>query len=351
MSEKSGKTNSVTIYDVARHANLSGPTVSRALGGNSRISDKTKKKVFDVAQKLGYRPNSAGKILKTGKTNTIGVMVPDLTNPYFVEFLRAVEQNCLRKGYRPITVEYMQDASQERYFLEQVLERRCDGIIAIISRCTPLKDLFEEFWFHKIPCVIHGLAPDINSTKMDGTKVDMAPGVQQAVDHLVDLGHKEIVLVASWREEFADNGRLRGFQEAFLRHGLGSISDHVLQLSYKDHMLDGICVGKEILRTKPKTTAIIGTNDMLTIGIAHAMLGAGIRVPAEMSLISMDNTWLAKNWSMPLTSIDQKTKECAFAATEILFGRLENQEWGDPIHVEFSSHLVVRESTKNIKCM
>jgi len=345
MFEKSGKTNSVTIYDVARHANLSGPTVSRALNGNSRISDKTKKKVFKIAQQLGYRSSYAGKVLKMGRTNTIGVMVPDLANPYFIEFLRAVEQGCLSKGYRPVTVEYMQDASQERYFLEQVLERRCDGIIAIISNCEPLRDLLEEFWFRKIPCIIHGLAPDIKSTKIDGTEVDMAPGVQKAVDHLVGLGHKEIVLVTSWREEFADTGRLKGFQDAFLRHGLGSVSDHVLQLSCKDHMLDGMSVGKELLRTKPKTTAIIGTNDMLVVGVAHALSEAGIRVPEDMSLVSMDNTWLAKNWPTPLTSIDQKTQECALTATEVLFKRLDNQEWGDPIHVKLSSNLVVRKST------
>jgi LacI family transcriptional regulator len=336
----------VTIYDIARAANTTNATVSRALRDNPRISVETRQKIKKMALELGYRPNHAGMFLKSGKTQTLGIILPDIMNPYYIEFQRAVEIECFARGYQVMGVEFSLDAIRERLCLEQMLERRCDGFIAFVSRFEPLKDLIEEFWTNRLPFVVAGLPSDIGDINVDGIKVDVNGGVEMAVDHLVTLGHRNIVLAASWPSECgSQRDRFPGLERGLRKHGLNFSSHNIFSHYTGNQLDDGHYAAGELLKLQPKTTAVIGVNDLFITGFMRGLSEMGIKVPGDISLIGTDNTWISRQWLVSLTSIDLKVSEQAHLATEILFNRLNTQNWSEPRHAMVSTDLVIREST------
>ncbi len=346
MKEKIKK--DVTIYDIAEKLGITHPTVSRALNDHPRISSKTKEKVLKVAEELGYRPNYAARSFGTGKTRTIGMIVPDLTNPYFVDYLRAAEKQVASENYSMVTLEYGLAPEQEKKCLEQMLEKRCDAVIANISQLGPLKDILKEFWERKIPIFWPGLPNnfDDNGITMDGIHVDLENGVNDAVLHLTELGHKNIVFVAVWAQQYDDYGRFSGLTKGFEKAGLKlDFNKNVFSLFTGDQLKDGYTAAKNILKERPETTAIIGTNDLVCAGIYKALFEEKVNIPEDMSLIGCDNTWVSKYMPISLTTIDQKTAEVARISVDTIFQRLQTEKWGSAKHINIEPELIIREST------
>ena len=339
-----------TIYDIAEVCNTSHATVSRALKDHPTVNVDTRKRILRAAKELGYRPQYSARALKGGRTRTISIAVPDLANPFFVEYARAIEQGILEQGYKSAVVEFAWDPDRERSCLEQLLERRYDGAIAFVSRFEPLRDLFDEAWEKRLPCIVPGLPPDAGSAKLDGTSVDIGKGVESAVKHLVDLGHRNITFVASWaRQSGAGPDRLRALQSAFAKHDLPYDEASVLFRCTGQQVQDGYDAAKELMARRPETTAILGVNDYLIAGAVRALAELGLRVPEDVSLIGADNTWIARYWPVSLTSIDLKTPEHAQAGVEILFERLATREWREPRRIRVDASLVIRESTGPVR--
>jgi LacI family transcriptional regulator len=336
----------ITIYDIAEEAKISYATVSRALKNDPRISEKTREKVKGLAKTLGYRPNHAGQILKAGKTNTIGLILPSFSNPFYIEFLEIIEQQCKVRGYQVVPIDFGMDSNRERACFEQMLGRRCDGIISFVSHLDPLKDLVEEFWVSKIPCVIWGLPDDVGSLRIDGCTVDMSIGLEKAVKYLKDMGHRKILIGASWPEE-SDAGtyRIKGFSECFAKFGLSFSEKNVLYRYTGNLLEDGMKVARDYLESRRDATAMIGVNDLFITGFYRGITEKGLRVPEDISLVGTDNTWVGQYWQTALTSIDLKAHEGARIITDVLFERLETQDWGDPRYICLRSDLIIREST------
>ena len=337
----------ITIVDIAKKANTTHGTVSRALRDSSKVNIKTRERIQMIAQKMGYRPHYAGKILKSGKTHTIGVIIPDLTNPFYVELMRAMQDECLGREYEAFCMDYAMDHQRERACLEQMLSRRCDGIITMPSKFDILGDLLNEFWDAKLPCVALGLPADIGDIKIDGIDVDIESGINAAVGHLVSLGHERIVFAGSWPEEsFNAERRFGGFEKAVKEHGLGFSSERNTLYHFSgNQVVDGRVLAETILEKIPETTGIIATNDYLAIGMMQLLNQKGIRVPDDVSIVGTDNTWIGRSWTVPLTSISQRAGGQAKAAVEMILARLEKDEWDDPKHMEWFTSLEVREST------
>lgn len=340
---------SITIYDIAKATNKSHATVSRALRDHPRISKEVTRKIKQTAKRLGYRPGHAAQALKLGKTFTIGLVIPDFTNPYHVEFLREVEQECLARGFQLVAMEYAMDAARERLCLERLLGRQCDGVIAGISRFEPLKSLLNEFWESRIPCVVAGLPSDIGTSPVDGTSIDIGEGVELAVDHLVELGHRNITMISSWPKETAGAGRIPGLQSAFEKHDLKYDDSSVFRHYTGNQLRDGYEASRKLLVDKPETTAIIGVNDLLVAGVMRGLSEMGLQVPRDISLVGTDNTWIGEYWPVAQTSIDLKTQAHAKAVANLLFDRLDDKDWKAPKHLRFQADLVVRESTGPVR--
>jgi LacI family transcriptional regulator len=337
----------VTICDIAKLINTTDATVSMALRNNPRISLKTREKVQDAAKKLGYRPSHLGRSLKSGKTNTIGMIIPDFANPYFIEFIKSVQATCLSRNYQLITIEYCLDIKQERACLEQMLGRRCDGIITIPSQFEPTRDLIKEFWDSRVPCVVIGLPFYMaEGVKIDGLRIDITSGIQAAIDHLAALGHQHIVLAASWPKECGGGGRYDAFEGGLRKNNLPFDPQKNIYYHFTgDQYDDGLKMGRDILEKYPQTTAVIGANDHLIIGMMQSFMTMGVRVPEDVSLVGTDNTRIGQNWIVPLTSIDQRTADQAQAAAELLFERIKSETWDEPKHITWNAGLVIRKST------
>jgi DNA-binding LacI/PurR family transcriptional regulator len=336
----------VTIYDIAKACNTSHATVIRALKDQPHVNEETRKRIKDLAKNLGYRPSHAGRMLKSGKTNTIGLVLPDFANPYYIEFLRSVETGCFERGYQVVAIEFAMDAKRERMCLEQMLEGRSDGVITFFSRYEPVKKLIEEFWFQKIPCVAVGWPKG----GVDSVSVDVVSGMERVIDHLVELGHRNIVLFnSSPSETGVAASRRTSFERGLRKHELPFSDKNVFSRYTGDQRRDGIDGVQELMKSHPETTAIIGTNDLLIAGVMRGLWKINYRVPEDISLVGVDNTWMGQTWPIALTSIDLRTAELGQLAVKCIFDRMENQSWETPEYVELESHLIVRESTGPVR--
>ena len=364
---------SATIYDVAKEANTSYGTVSRALSGHSRISEKTRKKVLQVAKKLKYRPDYAARALRMGKTSIIGMILPDFTNPFYGEFLRVVEEECLARNYQILPMDYALDPKRQRLSLERMLESRCDGIVGFITRQQSIEGLLEEFWDKRIPCIMPHLPFDEAGARVDGVCIDIAAGAEQAIDHLISLGHREISLIISDGSirsidspdnfkntiyknplyqvtDVQEDGRVIGLLRSFKKNGM-QIGEHtVISKRSNNHLQDGAEAVRSLFKSHPSTTAIITANDLLATGALGALSELGLRVPNDVSVVSTDNSWVSQRWPVPITSIDLKTSDVAKAAAGILFERLKSSEWEKPSRLSFRAELIVRASTGPVRC-
>lgn len=349
----------ITIYDIAKKVGTSHGTVSRALNDHPRISKKTKARILAVAEELGYRPMNSARTLKSGKTNTIGLVIPDVRNPFYTEFLRIVELACLERGCHLMAVEYALDNQRQRGCLERMLESRCDGVLAFLTLGDVVEDLLDEFWAKKVPCIQVVNASD----KWDGIAMQLDDGMNKAVDHLVSLGHKNIALACSISgvtksgiaeilklafggQEGQVSGMIGAFVKSHLKHGL-ELDDKKFLLNYSgEQRVDGVQAANDLLSRKEPITAVIAQNDLFAVGLMQGLAAHGIRIPDDVSVIGCDNSWLAECAMVPLTTIDLKIKQLAEMCVDMVFDRMESSKWDKPQrNVITGIDLVVRQST------
>jgi LacI family transcriptional regulator len=336
----------VTIYDIAKACQTSHATVIRALKDQPHVNEETRKRIKDLARNLGYRPSHAGRMLKSGKTNTIGLVLPDFANPYYIEFLRSVEAGCFERDYQVVAIEFAMDAKRERMCLEQMLEGRCDGVVTFFSQYEPVKKLIEEFWFQKIPCVAVGWPKG----GVDSVSVDFSSGMEEVISHLVELGHKHIVLFnSSPSETGVASYRLASFERGLRKHELPFNEKNIFSRYTGNQRQDGIDGVQELMKDRPETTAIIGANDLVIAGVMRGLWKMGLHVPDDVSLVGVDNTWMGQTWPIALTSIDLRTAEMGQLAVKCIFGRMESQSWVKPEYMAVESRLIVRESTGPVR--
>lgn len=342
---------SVTIQDIAKVAKTSHATVSRALNDNPRISLNTRKNIKKIAKNLGYTPSMVARALRSGRTYNIGLVVPDLTNPFYVEFLRGIEANIQQTNYQLIVVENCQNVGQEKTNIEKLISLDCDGIISTVSYMEPVKELVQECWDSKRPFFVRGLPcpEDLGDVKVDGSINVMSNGVEKAISHLVELGHKKIVFIASWAAEVHNGGRLKALKEAFEKHGLEFGSENIIRRFSGNQLQDGYYASLDVVRKSPNVTAIICTNDIVANGAMHALSEMGLKVPHDISVIGTDDTWLAKYWPIPLTSITMQVAKNAEIAVKVILDRLSNDIWEEPKHISIDTDLIIRQSTGPVR--
>lgn len=337
-----------TIYDIAQKLGVTHATVSRALNDHPRISDRTKKRVFEAAESMGYRRNFSARSFGTGKTSTIGLIAADLTNPYYVDCLRAAEKECEDRGYTLVTLEYALDPKRERECLERMLERRCDGVLAVLSQFDPVADLVAEYWDRGIGIVWPGMPYDLaeKGVEIDGISVDLGEGMHKMVHHLAELGHREMVYIATWPVHYSDFGRFKGLREGFSDAGLKFDADkNVISVYSGNQIEDGYRAAGEILKKHKKVTAILATNDLTAIGASRAIGQAGLSIPGDISLCGCDDTWMSRYWPVPLTTISQEIDRVARLSVDILFERMGQEKWKQPHYERMEPRLIVRESS------
>jgi LacI family transcriptional regulator len=331
----------VTIREVARLAEVHPGTVSRALNPQTRglVNNETAARVLAAADQLGYRPNSMARGLKTSRSLTVGVLIPDLTNPLFPPIVRGIDDRLTVDGYTPLLVNTDSDPARERASIEAMLARRVDGFIAATARLDvePLAEAIAR----GLPLVL------VNRTFEDGSisacTVDDRHGSELAVRHVVDLGHERIGYVAGPQNVSTGHRRYLGFVAAMDEAGLAAPPERVAFTgAFTEEEGAGACAA--LLRAAPGVTAIITANDRLAIGCYDTLSGLGLNCPDDISVVGFNDMLFIDRLRPPLTSVRVPQREVGFAAADMLLAQLNDQDI-KPRELLLAPSMVVRGST------
>lgn len=327
---------SVSIKDIAKVAEVSHSTVSRALRNSPLISDETKARIRRIAQEMGYSPSAIARSLVTKRTQTLGLVVTTIADPFVAEVVRGVEERALDEGYSVILCQSQADPEREIAAVEILREKRVDAIIITASRVGNLYlPLLERL---AVPIVLINNQQEGRYVYSVGT--DNVQGGHLAVRYLLELGHTRIGYITGPEWAAASRQRLRGARQALREQGLDLDPTLIVQG-------DGRAEGGEeaitcLLRHPVPPTAVFCYNDMTAIGATRAAQRAGLQIPKDISIIGYDDIALAAYVTPPLTTIRQRKYEMGAQATEIALALLNDGEFVE--HVLIPGELVIRGS-------
>jgi LacI family transcriptional regulator len=333
-------TSRVTLRDVARVANVHPGTASRALNEDTRglVNEETARRVLAAAEQLGYRPNPIARGLKTNRSYTIGVLIPDLTNPLFPPILRGIEDRLEEGGYTPLIANTDNDPERERIDWLAMRARQVDGIVAATARRD--HELLDELAGSGIPLVlVNRRAPD---SGIPSATADDRRGIRLAVEHLTGLGHSRIAHIAGPLELSTGLDRHEGFHEAMRDAGLEPDPGLVV-VSRAFTEAGGAEACADLLGRGAGPTAIVAANDLIALGCYDVLAERGVPCPDEISVIGFNDMPFAGRFQPPLTTIRIPHYGLGTAAAQLMLERLQNVR--EPSDVRLEPSLVVRGST------
>ena len=334
----------VTLRDVAVRAGVHPATASRALNPETRIlvSEDTARRVLDAAADLGYRPNPVARSLRTRRSHTIGVLIPDLNNPLFPPIVRGLEDRLATAGYVALIGNTDSDDERERMVFEQMRARHVDGLVLATARLH--HPLLAEASRAEMPVVlINRLAQDYS---FPSVSVDNERGVRMAVAHLSTLGHRRIAHIAGPQEMSTGLSRYRGFVTAMESSRL-QVDDDLVVFAKAFTVEEGLRCGRLLLERGTGCTAIAAGNDMLAVGCYGALDDAGLSCPDDISVVGFNDMPFIDRLRPPLTTIRFPHYQVGTEAAQLLLERIA--EHGGPVKILYlAPELVVRGSTARV---
>jgi len=330
----------ITIKDIAKMAEVSTATVSMVLNNKGEhISVQTKERILQIAREYNYVPNTMARSLVTKQTKTIGLVIPDIANPFFPEIARGAEDKANEAGYSIIFCNTDDDIEKERRYIDMLSEKMVDGIIFTASSDR-------NYWLDKlhkqsIPIIL--LDRDI---PLDGRVgrivVNNQQGTYEGTKYLIEKGYRNIAFInGNIANETAKN-RLAGFKSALQDHGLEIKNKTILEGSFKREW--GYGAATWLLNQKIDFDAVVCGNDLIAIGAIKALKDAGKKIPQDVAVLGFDDIYMAKLVEPELSTISQPKYEMGYKASELLINMIEkNKAMEKPI--VFDTKLVIRKST------
>ena len=330
-----------TITDIARALGVSAMTVSRALRGNSEVSDKTRESVLRVAEEMGYRPHRWARSLVTSKTSIVGVVIPDISHSFFAEVTLGVEEVINRAGYNLLLCGSCLDPAKEQAEIEMLVSSLVDGLIVASEQPEDCPQLFVGLAENGIPFVL----VDRFFPRWSFPAVltdDLAVG-RLATEHLIELGHRRIAHIRGPRLS-PSSLRFRGYQETLEAHRL-PLDETLVPIGSFDIQSGREAMG-ELLRVDPRPTGVFAANDPMAIGALYACREAGLRVPADISIVGAGNIEGSQSPNPFVTTVDWPRRELGRCAANLLLGMTEHRsESGGDLVRTFSPRLLKRQSS------
>lgn len=343
MPRKNSRSKSARTPDirtVAALAKVSIATVSRTINGSPLVSETLKKRVWQAVKQLNYYPNTHARTLVSGRSRLFGIIVENITNPFFPELIQSFEEIAVSFGYEILVSSSNSDPAILTTCVRRMLERKVEGVAVLtFGEEEPVLD---QLATHNVAMVLAEFK--LADPKSGTILLDYSTGMAEAVDHLAGLGHRKIGFLAGPHTLHSAVTRRNDFVAAMQRAGLAIHDRWVIEC---DHTLRGGVAGFERLQAlADRPTALICSNDMTAIGVLRAVYMAGLRVPQDLSVIGLDDIDFAEFTLPPLTTIRLSRTELARAAFEALRQQAE-AEPGGKVQREFlvSTSLVVRGST------
>lgn len=321
---KGAMNKKVNIKDIAKLANVSHTTVSRALNDKSRIRKETKEKVLAIAKALGYRPNLIAKSLVSRRSKTLGLVITDIANPFYTELAQGIEKTATRLGYNIILCSTQSNISTEKQYVEMLRSKGVDGIIFSSAHMEDpnIVALAEE----DFPVVLvnrRTYHPAVKE-RIDYVGVDNVLGGFLAVEHLIRLGHRRIGMIGGSVESSVGLERIEGGKKALATYGLKQENELFLEGDFLKR--SGYQRAKEFLKMAEIPTAIFAANDYMALGAYQALLEEEMKIPEDVALIGFNDIEFSSMKGIDLSTIGQKKFEMGAIAVEMLVERIEGKE-------------------------
>ncbi len=314
--------NQVTVRDVAQKAGVSISTVSRVLTGSARVSPELRQRVIDAVEELGYRPNALARGLRMRRTAVIGLLIPDISNPFFGQLARVVEDAANNRGYSILLCNSQNSRAREVQYLDLLRQQQVDGVLVVTSGA--MGEELEEF-FKLTGAAVLALDRRIPQFKGPWIGGDPYPGARQAVQHLLDLGHRNIGLVRGVEGNISSDERYKALNRALVEAGLPEerwtwVGEYTLET--------GIAAGLALaeLPAQKRPTAVIATSEFSAYGLIEGVSRHGISVPDQLSVVGYDNTAFAEVFRPALTVIAQPIEEMGELAVDFILRMINNAE-------------------------
>ena len=332
----------VTLREVARRAGVHAGTASRALNPQTRslVNAATASKVIAAAEELGYRPNPMARGLKTNRSFTIGVLVPDLTNPLFPPIVRGIEDELATEGYTALLANSDNDRDKERLHFETMKDRQVEGFIMATAELD--HPLIEDAIAADAPIVL--VNRTVDSSRAFAVINDDRMGTALAVNHLVDLGHTRIAHIVGPERYSTGKSRYRGFIAAMKAAGLKS-DRKLIRFTRTFVESEGARVFKQLLENDSKDlTAVVAGNDLLALGCYDALAEAGLSCPQDVSIVGFNDIPFLDKLKPPLTTIRIPHYELGKRAAALVLKRLRDPQL-EAVTIQLDPQLIVRGST------
>ncbi|ACI18412.1 LacI family DNA-binding transcriptional regulator [Dictyoglomus thermophilum] len=330
---------SPTMKDVARLAGVSISTVSHVINKTRYVEPETREKVYQAIKTLGYRPNILASSLRKRVTNTIGLIISNITNLFYPEVVRGVEDLLAKYNYNLILCNSDEDVEKEKNYIEVLFSRRVDGLIITPSKSSETRENLDLFREKNIPVVL--VDRKIEGLEEDVVLADNIEGTYEAISYLISLGHKRIGIITGPLDTTTGCERLEGYLKALEDKGIKKDDNLIYEGDFKK---EGGYKGVEaLLNINNPPTAIFTSNNLMALGALKKITELGLKIPQDLSLISFDDMDWFPYFSPPLTAVYQPAYELGETAVKLLFERLKRGRKKRK-EVRLPTKLIIRES-------
>lgn len=333
----------VTIKDIAEKANVSITTVSRVLNNKSKgVGEETRQNILKIVEELNYVPNAVAKGLVTKKTNIIGLVIPDITNPYYPELAKGVEGTANEYGYNILLCGTNNEPEKESNYLRILREHYVAGIV--YNSSNHVKDsTIGQLNNANIPFVL--IENETSQADVMRVYTDAKLGMMKMVDYLISMGHRKIAYLSGPEDSYSASIRYEGYREALFNHGI-PFDESLVQFGAPTRA-DGFELTKKLLKSKANFTAIACFNDLMAVGALQKLKTKGIQVPLDVSVTGYDNVYVTKITTPKITTIEQPAYEMGCQAAKMLIEKIEGNTLPNKTSM-FDITLKLRESVRRI---
>ena len=327
----------ITISDVAKLAGVSHQTVSRVINNKAEVSPETRRRVLAVIEETGYRPSGLARGLATSRTATIGMVVPDISNPFFSDIARGIETTAYDRGYNVFLCNSDEDPERELDILYSLEQKQVDGVIlcGLRQKSPALLDVLDRF---SAVVMVNRL---LDHVEYPAVMIDNAGGAQEAVRHLLKLGRASIGFLVGPAFSYSAVQRLQGYKDAMSEAGIAIEEDWI---QYCEPTVDGgECAARKVLQNHPQIDALFCHNDLVAVGAIQACKSLGRRVPEDVAIIGFDDIYLAALVTPSLSTCQVPRIEMGHQAISLLLQQIEGEHLDTPV-LTVTPQLILRDS-------
>jgi LacI family transcriptional regulator len=328
------------IREVAKRAKVSTATVSRAINRVPTVDPRLAKRVWKVVEELGYYPNTQARALVSGRTRIFGLVVSEITNPFFPEIVQSFENIAVQHNYEILLTSTVHDPKRMELSVRRMIERRVEGVAVLTFGMEDA--LLEHLRFRSVPLVFVDVGPRV--ARVSNIRINYQHGIRQAVQHLAALRHEKIAFITGPLNLKSAKARKDAFEESMREIGMKAVTDWVIE---GDHTMEGgMKALAQLASLKVRPTAVMCSNDMTAVGVMREAFEFGITIPQDFSVVGFDDVRIAQFMIPPLTTVQMSQTELAKLAFKALLTEVE-RDAPVPTGTEYvlQTDLILRKST------